>query len=286
MTLGERPARRSRAAPLAIAALTAVLLVAATFGVTGALAVSLPIGIIAATATIVVWALVTLRAERDAHEAALAEWAASGAVAAERLQIARDLHDIVSHGLGLITVRAATARHLDDHSEGHAALLQALGDIESASREATVELRRMLGVLRRTDDPAPRLPVESLESLAGLIAGATRNGLAVELDRGDLGDVSPGVQLAITVIVREALANTLRHSGPTAVRVRLVRSGSVITLTVTDAGSAPGWLAVQGAGQGLVGLRERTQSLGGTLVAEPRGRGFRLEARLPDREEP
>lgn len=286
MTLGERPARRSRAAPLAIAALAAVLLVAVTFGVTGALAVSLPIGIIAATVTISVWALVTLRAERDTHEAALTEWAASGAVAAERLQIARDLHDIVSHGLGLITVRAATARHLDDHGESRAALLQALEDVESASREATVELRRMLGVLRRTDDPAPRLPVDSLESLPGLIAGATRNGLAVEVDRGNLGDVSPGVQLAITVIVREALANTLRYCGPTAVRVRLVRSGSVITLTVTDAGSTPGWLAVPGAGQGLVGLRERTQSLGGTLVAEPHGRGFRLEARLPDRDEP
>ena len=286
MTVGERPARRSRVLPLAGAAMAVVLLVGLTFGVTGALAVTLPIGITAATITVAVWAVIRLRAERAAHDDALTEWASSGAVLAERLQIARDLHDIVSHGLGMITVRAAAARHLDTNGANRADLVQALADIEAASREATVELRRMLGVLRNADDPAPRAPAGSLASLPGIIEAATRAGLQVDLQSEHLGEVSPGVQLVISSIVREALANTIRHAGPTRALVHLGRHGSLITATITDAGPVPGWQAAPGAGHGLIGLRERIHALGGTMSAGPHQSGYRVSARLPDEDTP
>ena len=286
MTVGERPARRSRVLPVAGAAMAIVLLVGLTFGVTGALAVTLPIGITAATVTVAVWAVIRLRAERAAHDDALTEWAATGAVLAERLQIARDLHDIVSHGLGMITVRAAAARHLDINGANRADLVQALADIEAASREATVELRRMLGVLRNADDPAPRAPAGSLASLPGIIEAATRAGLQVDLQSEHLGEVSPGVQLVISSIVREALANTVRHAGPTRALVHLGRHGSLITATITDAGPVPGWQAAPGAGHGLIGLRERIHALGGTMSAGPHQPGYRVSARLPDEDTP
>ena len=286
MTVGERPARRSRVLPLAGAAMAVVVLVGLTFGVTGALEVTLPIGITAATVTVAVWAVIRLRAERAAHDDALTEWAATGAVLAERLQIARDLHDIVSHGLGMITVRAAAARHLDTNGASRADLVQALADIEAASREATVELRRMLGVLRNADDPAPRGPTGSLESLPGIIEAATRAGLQVDLQAEHLGEVSPGVQLVISSIVREALANTIRHAGPTRALVRLGRQGPLLTATITDAGPVPDWQAAPGAGHGLIGLRERIHALGGTISAGPHQSGYRVSARLPDEDTP
>ena len=286
MTVGERPARRSLVLPVAGAAMAIVLLVGLTFGVTGALAVTLPIGITAATVTVAVWAVIRLRAERAAHDDALTEWASSGAVLAERLQIARDLHDIVSHGLGMITVRAAAARHLDTNGANRADLVQALADIEAASREATVELRRMLGVLRNADDPAPRAPAGSLASLPGIIEAATRAGLQVDLQSEHLGEVSPGVQLVISSIVREALANSVRHAGPTRALVHLGRHGSLITATITDAGPVPGWQAAPGAGHGLIGLRERIHALGGTMSAGPHQSGYRVSARLPDEDTP
>lgn len=286
MTVGERPALRSRVLPLAGAAMAVVLLVGLTFGVTGALAVTLPIGITAATVTVAVWAVIRLRAERAAHDDALTEWAATGAVLAERLQIARDLHDIVSHGLGMITVRAAAARHLDTTGASRADLVQALADIEAASREATVELRRMLGVLRNADDPAPRGPTGSLASLPGIIEAATRTGLQVDLQAEPLGEVSPGVQLVISSIVREALSNTVRHAGPTRALVHLGRQGSLLTATITDAGPVPDWQAAPGAGHGLIGLRERIQALGGTMSTGPHESGYRVSARLPDEDTP
>jgi signal transduction histidine kinase len=262
--------------------MTVVLLIGLTFGVTGALAVALPVGITAATIAVAVWAVIRLRAERAAHDDALTEWASTGAVLAERLQIARDLHDLVSHGLGMITVRAAAARHLDTAGANRADLVQALADIEAASREATVELRRMLGVLRNADEPAPREPTGSLESLPGIIEAATRTGLRVHLQSDNLGEVSPGVQLVIGSIVREALANTVRHAGPSQAQVRLGREGNLITVTITDAGAVPGWRAAPGAGHGLIGLRERIHALDGTIVTGPHALGYRVSARLPD----
>jgi signal transduction histidine kinase len=279
MTARERPARRSRVWAITIGALLVVLLITFTLGLTDYLAVVLLVGTSLAVAT---WAIFRLRAERAAHDAALTSWAASEATFAERLRIARDLHDIISHGLGMITVRAATARHLNAHNASEGALLEAIEDVEALSRQATLELRRMLETLREVDEPAPRHPTDTLTALPEIIAGAQRAGLRVELHQEDLGPVSPGAQLAICAIVREGLGNSARHAGSTRVQVNLSREHDTISVIIADEGPGRGWAAAPGAGHGLIGLRERVNSLGGTLYAGPQATGFRLEARVPE----
>jgi signal transduction histidine kinase len=249
-----------------------------TTGAEGSLAVVLP-GVIAGTAAAAaIWAVRRLRADRADYEARLTEWAATEAVLAERMRIARDLHDIVSHGLGLITVRAAATRHLPKPPEIEAALT----DIEEAGRHATGELRRMLAVLRTPDAGPPRAPMEGLDAVPDIVRGAEVAGLRTRLELDELGAVSQGVQVAVCKTVREALSNAARHAGPTRVRVHVYRDGPVVVVTVADGGPADGWRATPGAGHGLAGLRERVTSLGGTLLAERVETGFRVTARIPD----
>lgn len=279
MTARERPAWRSGVWSIAIGALLVVPIITLVLGLTGRFAAILAVGI---ALPVTLWAVFQLRAERAAHETALTRWDASEAIFAERLRMARDLHDLVSHGLGMITVRAASARHLYARNASESALLEAIEDVEVLSRQATLELRRMLEALREGDDSAPRHPTDTLASLPEIIAGARRAGLCVELDQEDLGLVSPGVQLAICAIVREGLDNSARHAGMTRVRVNLSRKQDFIFIIVTDDGAGPGWAAAPGAGHGLIGLRERVTSLGGTVHAGPYRTGFRLEATVPE----
>lgn len=279
VTSRERFARRLSAWSIAIGAPLLVLIVTFAFGLHGYLAVILPVSIALAVA---IWAVLRLGVERAAHEAALTSWAASEAIFAERLRIARDLHDIISHGLGMITVRAATARHLNAQNTSGRVLLEAIEDVEALSRQATLELRRMLETLRQGDERAPRRPADTLASLPEIIAGAQRAGLRVELHQEDLGSVSPGAQLAICAIVREGLGNSARHAGFTRVQVNLFRKHNTISITITDDGPSTGWAAAPGAGHGLIGLRERVNSLGGALYAGPHATGFRLEATVPE----
>lgn len=232
--------------------------------------------------TVGAWAVLRLRAERAAHGAAIAEWAASRAVLAERLAIARDLHDLVSHGLGLITVRVAAARHVNAAEPDADDLMGALDDVETISRQATGELRRMLHALRASDEPAPLQPTGSFDMVPEIVAAARRAGLTVDVHADELPAVSAGVQVAACAVVREGLANVARHAGATSAQVDLSVDRGVVSVAVTDVGPAAHWRAVPGAGRGLAGLRERVTSLGGTLAAGPRGGGYRLEATLPD----
>ena len=206
----------------------------------------------------------------------------AAAVTTERLTIARDLHDLVSHGIGLITVRAAVARNVD--AEDPERLVTALCDIEQASRATTLELRRMLQVLR-SDRDAPLSPTNPGDpDWSGLLEAAERAGLHVTMSDGGGTPNSEGVALAIHRILQEGLANAARHAGPTSVRIELTRRGEVLHLAVTDAGPAPGWRSRPGAGSGLIGLRERVTALGGNLRHHRSPGGFRLEAELPDPE--
>ncbi len=239
-------------------------------------------------AAVSVWAIVRLRVERAEHETVMARRDIAEAVLAERLRLARDLHDIVSHGLGMITVRAAAAAHLHARKPDDQALLAAIEDVEAISRKATVELRRMLDALREADDRPTRHPTETLASLPEIIEGARRAGLDVELTQEELGAVSPGAQVAICRVVREGLANSARYAGSTRVDVRLTRTPAAVSVTIDDDGPNRGWAVRPGAGHGLIGLRERVNSLGGALTAEPRAKehgdrvGFRLEAIIPE----
>ncbi|WP_273168406.1 sensor histidine kinase [Actinomyces israelii] len=181
-------------------------------------------GTLAAIAGLVVAALWLRRRDRRNYERALAHEAAGRAVAEDRLVIARELHDAVSRSLGAITVRAAVAQRLATDPDG---LRGALHDAEEASHEATDGLRRMLAVLRVDRAGAAGADgVASLEpALAGAVARARRTGVSVTVDGGRGFRPPPVVETAIRV-VDEALANTVRHAGPTRARVALVALAS------------------------------------------------------------
>ncbi|MBU2668906.1 two-component sensor histidine kinase [Actinoplanes bogorensis] len=271
MSANGRPKWRTRAVPVLVAVGVIGLLAMVTGGAEGPAATIVPLAIAGAAVAAAVWAVRRWRADRWAYEQRLTEWA----VVEERLKIARDLHDIVSHGLGLITVRAASTRHLAKPAE----VEQALTDIEHTSRTATAELRRMLEILRDRNEHAPRTPTVGLKDLEEIVRTAEKAGLRAELTVMNLGEVSPGVQMTICQTVREALSNTARHAGPTDVRVVIRRDRGDLVVSVADAG---GKAANPGAGHGLIGLRERVTALGGTLAARPKDGGFQLTVRIPD----
>ncbi len=286
MTSADRPVLRSRAWAAAGAAVLVVLAVLLGLGMGGSTsAVVLPLLAVAAVVAVLVWAGVRTRRARRDHEDALTAWAAERAVQQERLRIARDLHDLASHGLGLISVRAAAARTVAGPVAA-AARTAALRDIERVSREATTELRRMLAVLRSPDDAAPLRPAPTLADLPRLVDDARTAGVRATLDTGALGAVSPGAQLVLCAVVREGLANVARHAGPTTAQVRAHREGAAVVVTVTDAGPAVGWVPHPGAGTGLLGLREQVRALDGSVLGRAEGAGFRLTARLPDASDP
>lgn len=266
--------------PVLVVVASVLAMTLCTVGTQGPMAIVLPSLLVGLAVTTAVWAILRSRRDRARFEERLTAWAASEAVLAERLRIAHDLHDIVSHGLGLITVRAAATRHLPKPDEVAAALT----DIEEASRAATAELRRMLTVLRSPDGTASRAPSDTLADLPAIVDGAARAGLRTSLTVSlDDAPVSPGVQVAVCRTVREALSNVARHAGPTDVRVHVYRDDSQVVVTVADAGrSVTGWRPSPGAGHGLTGLRDRVGSLGGVLLAEPVEAGFRVTARIPD----
>jgi two-component system sensor histidine kinase DesK len=274
----ERPALRSRAVPVVLVVVAVLIMAMCTVGAEGPAARVVPVLIGGGAITAAVWAVRRWRVDRVAYERRLTAWAATEAVLAERLRIARDLHDLVSHGLGLITVRVAATRYEPEPAQMRAAL----DDIEAASRETTAELRRMLTVLRDPAAPGPRAPLEGLDALPEIVRAAGATGLRVDLTAGDLDGISPGVQVAVCRTVREGLANTARHAGPADVAVRVRRDGPHVVVSVSDSGPVAGWRATPGAGHGLAGLRERVVSLGGTLTTEHVDGGFHLVARIPD----
>ncbi|MCW2288190.1 sensor histidine kinase [Leucobacter luti] len=277
-----RPRWRSRVWLIALAILAATCLVPLTFGVErpGAVWLTISLSLFFVGAAIA-WALVQSRAQRRVFEDELAGWAAEQATQAERIRIARDLHDLVSHGLGLITVRAAVARTMTGPS-GLAEQEAALADIEHASRQTTTELRRMLHVLRSTEAAQLR-PADSLEDLPEIVAAAQRAGLTVSLEIAEIGEVTAGAQLTACAVIREALNNTLRHAGPTRASVEIRRSADMLVVAVHDQGRVPGWEPQPGARHGLEGVRERVAALDGTVMSGATSEGWLLTARVPDR---
>lgn len=295
MEMIERPTRRRSRAWLVVAGLAPLpVLVCLIFDEsrTALLVAGVVSGMLLAVAALVYAAQRTKLQRRDFEER-LANWAAEQAVIGERLRIARDLHDLSSHGLGLMTVRAAATEYLVGPG-ADAERRRAMGDIERIGRSTTTELRRMLSLLRTPDDgPAPLHPADSLEALPGIIRDAERAGLTIQAtierdgnERDGHGDITKSAQLAVCAVVREALTNALRHAGPTTARVSVVRKENVLSVTVDDDGKHqkqghPVWRAAPGAGHGLVGLRERVDAQGGTLAAAPTKDGFRLHASIP-----
>lgn len=280
-----RPTWRSGAWSVSAAVLLVVAIPFTTVGidrpVSGWAVVLLPVGVIV---SVLGWALLRTRAQRARYEEELASWAAERARQSERLRIAADLHDLVSHGLGTVTVRAAVARTITG-PDGDAERSEALADIENVCRETTTELRRMLGVLREPGT-APLRSADTLDDLPPIVQASADAGLRTALSVGDLGDMSPGVQLTVCAVVREALSNTIRHAGPTEVHVGVHRCELSIVVDVRDSGPSGPWKPQPGAGHGLDGLRDRVSALSGTLHAERLQDGFQVIARIPDRGRP
>ena len=238
----------------------------------------LAVGAVAVIGALAVGLAWLRRTQRRRYEAALAAAAARDAVLSDRLTIARDLHDIVSHGLGAITVRAEAGQRLAAIDEQEPT--RALGDVATLSRQTTDELRRLLTLLR-DPDAAPLHPSPSLGDVPGLLKAARKQGLSVQATGLEVRVDSPGIELTGYQVVREALANVARHAGPTAARVALAVDAEALQVQVDDDGPAPGWRATPGAGHGLVLLGTRVDLHGGTLRYGPLGDGYRVTARIP-----
>ncbi|WP_189832979.1 sensor histidine kinase [Streptomyces zaomyceticus] len=225
---------------------------------------------------------------RRAREADRAARRAERAVVDERLRIARELHDIVSHSLSLIAVKAGVAVHVAQRRPEEA--VDALRVIERTSRAAMTEMRRTLGALRA--DPsgtaeAPLGPVPGVEALPLLAEQARQTGVAVELSvRVPEGGLAPGISLAVHRIVQESLTNVVKHAAPARCRVTVEADPREVRIDVTDDGRRGGRGPVGGngsaGGHGLLGMRERAMTHGGTFSAGPRPEGgFAVSARLP-----
>jgi signal transduction histidine kinase len=221
---------------------------------------------------------------REAEEAL--ELRAQVAVADERQRIAREMHDVVAHGMSVILVQAAAAQQIA-HTDPDKTV-EVLGNIEHVGRDSLTELRRMLGVLRNVGQPDVGLtPQPGLADVADAVEQSVVAGLPTELVvSGTPLDLPAGVELAVYRIVQEALTNARKHAGQSAsASVRLSFGDESITVEVSDDGAgAMSALAATGAGNGLVGMRERVEIYGGELSARPLpGGGFSVYATLPIR---
>lgn len=269
--------------------------------------------------------VVQIRRDRARQAARSTAEAMRRQVADERVRMARDLHDSVAHNMSLISIQAGVALHLleQDHPEiaapgdGEAddtprQVGRSLSVIKDASKEALVELRSILGVLRQVDtedeppsvsadgaptpQAGPRVPVPSLDRLGDLVDRARSVGVHVVVDsdsaQGLPTDLPRPVDLAAFRIVQESLTNVSRHSGADAAVVRIASSDGSLVLEVLDEGPGPGTRGtalsdLPGRGNGIIGMRERAAAVGGSLDAGPRpGRGFAVRATLPVPEMP
>jgi signal transduction histidine kinase len=221
-----------------------------------------------------VWARGRREAETLAQRAAATERETAAAVAEERARLARELHDIVSHNLSVVVLQAAGAR-------AAGAGESTLEKIERSGREALVEMRRLLGVLRDGGDDRELAPQPGLDQLERLVADVRAAGVPVELRVvGDCRSVPPVVQLTAYRIVQEALTNVLKHAGPARAQVRISRADGRLTVSVADDGA--GRTGATAGGHGLIGIRERVALFDGDLRVEPRPEGgFAVEAMLP-----
>ncbi|MFJ6482442.1 MULTISPECIES: sensor histidine kinase [unclassified Streptomyces] len=220
------------------------------------------------------------------------------AVERERARIARELHDVVTHNVSMMTIQAGAARKVLDASPDQAR--EAMRAVEAAGRTAMSELRHVMGLLTMSDggcdgggddgagasDPArdlglaPQPGLDRLEELAGRVRDS---GVPVDLAvRGGRPGLAPGVDLAAYRVVQEGLTNAVRHAAGARVSVTVEYAPGELRVEVADTGGTPRTPVAPGGGRGLVGLRERLAVYGGTLRAgnDPRG-GYRLRAVIP-----
>jgi len=219
----------------------------------------------------------SMRAERD-----LAAAEVRAVVAEERARIARELHDVVAHGMSVVALQAAGGRRVLDSDPDQAR--EAFDTIERVTSDCLDEMRRLLGILR-ADDTAPLAPQPTLAQTAGLVEQARAAGTDVDVTlSGEPRGLPPGVELSAYRIVQEALTNALKHAPGAHVRLQVSYEDTSVVVEVVDDGPGErGGPSPDGApGHGLIGMRERVELFGGTLDVGPRGGGgFGVRARLP-----
>ena len=214
------------------------------------------------------------------------------ATLAERLRIARELHDIVAHHLSVVVIQAQGAQRIADKDPARATA--AMADVERTGRTALEEMRRLLGLLRTGEAAAAMpdgayVPPLGLADVDDLAERLRRAGLDITVvRRGEAPEVPEDVGLTVYRIVQEALTNVLKHAGPAAVTVELAltheQGADQLGVTVTDdgRGASAALEAPPGAGRGTAGMRERVAVLGGRLSVGPQpGGGFRVHATIP-----
>ncbi len=228
-----------------------------------------------------------LAAERDraARVAQMREEETRRRVDAERMRIARELHDVVAHSMAMINVQASAAAMLlagdQEDQEGTAAAIQA---IRGASKSGLRELRAILKVLRAADGDNAAAP--DLHDIQALADATTAAGTPVTVRSGEVAaPVPPPVALAAYRIVQESLTNVVRHASGATATVAIRQDGDDLLVEISNAaaarGGAGGSAFRDGASTGLAGMRERAAALGGTLTAGPAAGGFAVRARLP-----
>ena len=244
-----------------------------------------------------IWFVADSVRERRRYLAGLAEQAAQRqqaeaernrqAVRQERVRIARELHDVVAHSLGVVTVQAGVGRRIGAAAPAEA--LRALRAVEVTGRSALEELRRILGLLRDDDAQQPSLaPAPGIADLGELAEVVRAAGTPVSLAvTGDVAALPPAAALTVYRIVQEALTNVVKHAGGAAASVRVTAGPDGVRIAVANDGRAAAAGSVtegpEAAGRhGIVGMRERAAVFGGTLDATPvAGGGFRVTAFLP-----
>ncbi|WP_371679867.1 sensor histidine kinase [Streptomyces sp. NBC_01276] len=224
--------------------------------------------------------------ERREHSAELRESAVSEALTAERLRIARELHDMVAHSIGVIAIQAGVGSRVIETQPAEAR--KALDAIETTSRETLAGLRRTLVALRRAQPDAegghaPTGPAPGLADLDALAASLADSGVRVDVrTTGERRDLPPDIDLSVYRIVQEALTNVVRHAGGgVRARVGLDFSAEELRVEVLDDGRGVSARAGK-SGFGITGMYERVSLLHGRFSAGPRPEGgFRVAAELP-----
>ncbi|MGW4381221.1 sensor histidine kinase [Kitasatospora sp. NPDC004531] len=230
------------------------------------------------------WAIGNAIRQQRRYSADLRAYAARQAITDERLRIARELHDVVAHSIGVIAIQAGAASMVLDVEPAGAR--RALDAIDATSRETLAGLRRMLVSLRHAEtgeDPAGAAPPAGLEAVERLAATMAQAGVEVRVRwQGQPRPLPPETDLAAFRIVQESVTNVLRHAGADRCEVHIAYQEQELAIEVLDdGGRAPG-RRTGAAGYGISGMRERVALLNGRFSAGSRpGGGFRVAARLP-----
>lgn len=198
--------------------------------------------------------------------------------AAARLSLARELHDVLAHGLSMINVQSSVALELmDEHPERAGPALAAIKD---ASRQAIADVHALVAALR-TDAAVPTAPTPGIDDLDALVGAARATGLLVSTSvAGPTRPVPAVVDVAAARVIQESLTNVVRHSLATTAAVTVTYDRDAVSVSVDDDGPARGTASISG-GSGITGMRERARALGGDLSAGRRGHGFSVRARFP-----